>query len=236
MTRALCRSYRATDRNHWDINVIGALDELTPGQREHVEDVLASGMLARIAQAIASRPFPEADGIDAALFDAAGKSLRRIIGHLPAASSPLSPAVAAFELSRFVDRALASFFAGMMGALFGLQNTGYFKEATADGRYVWAVMAFQNIATSGRHAKTFMIYFKNDYEVHESSERLGVSISEEEEHLIAYLDQVTAGVTDEANQLNLPPGSVDAPSRAAAPWLRSLAAKAVLRHELKRKT
>jgi hypothetical protein len=25
MTRALCRSYRATDRNHWDINVIGAL-------------------------------------------------------------------------------------------------------------------------------------------------------------------------------------------------------------------
>ncbi len=96
--------------------------------------------------------------------------------------------------------------------------------------------AFENIDSSGRHAKTFMIYYKNDYEIDESAQRLNVPVSEEQERHSAYLDQVTAGVTDEADQLNLTPGSVDAPSRAAGPWLRSLAAKAMLRHEQKRKT
>ena len=90
----------------------------------------------------------------------------------------------------------------MIGALFRLQNTGYFKEATSNGRYLWAIMAFQNIDSSGRHAKTFMIYYKNDYEIDESAQRLNVSVSEEQERHSAYLDQVTAGATDEADQLN----------------------------------
>ena len=174
-------------------------------------------MVEQIAHAIASRPLPAVDGIDSALFNAASESLRRLVLHLPTASSPLDAA-------------------GRIGALFRLQNTGYFKEATSNGRYLWAIMAFQNIDSSGRHAKTFMIYYKNDYEIDESAQRLNVSVSEEQERHSAYLDQVTAGVTDEADQLNLPPGSVDAPSRAAGPWLRSLAAKAMLRHEQKRKT
>jgi hypothetical protein len=211
------------------------LEELTPEQRAGVKDVLASGMVERIAQAIASRPSPVVDGIDSALFNAASASLRRLVIHLPTAPSPSNVEAATRELSRFIDRVLASFFAGMMGALFRLQNTGYFKEATSNGRYLWAIMAFQNIDDSGRHAKTFMIYYKNDYEIDESAQRLNVPISEEQERHSAYLDQVTAGITDEANQLNLPPGAVDAPTRAAGPWLRSLAAKAMLRHELKRK-
>jgi hypothetical protein len=44
MTRALCRSYRATDRNHWDINVIGALGA---SQQEQVFSTASVGpMLA----------------------------------------------------------------------------------------------------------------------------------------------------------------------------------------------
>ena len=212
------------------------LEALTPEQLARVEDVLVSGMVERIAQAIASRPFPVVDGIDSALFNAASESLRRLVLHLPTASSPLDAETATRDLSRFIDRVLASFFAGMIGAIFRLQNTGYFKEVISNGRYMWAIMAFENVDSSGRHAKTFMIYYKNDYEIDESAQRLNVPVSEEQERHSAYLDQVTAGVTDEADQLNLPPGSVDAPSRAAGPWLRSLAAKAMLRHEQKRKT
>jgi hypothetical protein len=56
MTLALCRSCRANDRNHWDINVIGALvvPESTPYRHAIFSITLPIGPAKRFAALTAS--------------------------------------------------------------------------------------------------------------------------------------------------------------------------------------
>jgi hypothetical protein len=156
------------------------------------------------------------------------------LGFLVEASFPAcaTPEELRLALGRFVDHALASLFAGLIGCLINLheKNPESDEHARVLSHFVWAFALFRRFDLPGRHPQTFDWYFGRPIPGRSATvaKHLKRPIAEEKAEVFRFLDELAAFVAREAPRMEREVKTDSAElTRHSRPWAMTL-----MSHEL----